>query len=66
MRLAAQLRGHFALGHPLRVIFEAPTVAELAERIVAQRALGLDGDELDRLLAEIESGPDHVSDWGTP
>ena len=56
MRLAARVREHFALDRPLRVIFEAPTVAELAERIVAQRASGLDGEELDRLLAEIESG----------
>jgi amino acid adenylation domain-containing protein/non-ribosomal peptide synthase protein (TIGR01720 family) len=56
MRLAARVREHFALDRPLRVIFEAPTVAELAERIVAQRVGGLDGNELDRLLADIESG----------
>ncbi|MER5733127.1 amino acid adenylation domain-containing protein [Streptomyces sp. NPDC002138] len=54
-RFAARVRETCRVEVPLRVFYEAPTVAELALRIVQLQAEETDPDELLRLLAELEA-----------
>ncbi|MET9700740.1 amino acid adenylation domain-containing protein [Streptomyces sp. NPDC006529] len=54
-RFAARVRETCRVEVPLRVFYEAPTVAELALRIVQLQAEESDPDELLRLLAELEA-----------
>ena len=51
-RLRRALGGHI----PLRTLFEAPTVAELALAVVQSQAAATTPDELERMLAEIQEG----------
>jgi acyl transferase domain-containing protein len=53
-RLIAQLEEQFQIDLPLRVLFEVPTVAELAPAIVARQAEQIDDDALAQALAEIK------------
>jgi acyl transferase domain-containing protein/acyl carrier protein len=53
-QLVSRLRSAFGLDFPLRDLFESPTVAEMAERIVQLKAAQSDADELEQLLAELE------------
>jgi acyl transferase domain-containing protein len=53
-QLVSRLRSAFGVDLPLRDLFESPTVAEMAERIVQLTAAQSDADELVQLLAELE------------
>ncbi|OYP10562.1 hypothetical protein CFC35_40930 [Streptomyces sp. FBKL.4005] len=52
-QLVTRVRTEFAVDVSLRGFFEAPTVAALAEQILALQAAALDEAELDSLLAEL-------------
>ncbi|MFJ7209114.1 amino acid adenylation domain-containing protein [Streptomyces sp. NPDC098789] len=54
-RFAARVRETCRVEVPLRVFYEAPTVAELALRVVQLQAEESDPEELLRLLAELEA-----------
>ncbi|MFJ5679584.1 amino acid adenylation domain-containing protein [Streptomyces sp. NPDC093097] len=54
-RFAARVRESCQVEVPLRVFYEAPTVAELALRVVQLQAQGTDPDDLAELLAELEA-----------
>ncbi|MEV7602210.1 amino acid adenylation domain-containing protein [Kitasatospora sp. NPDC089797] len=54
-RFAARVREACRVEMPLRVFYEAPTVAELALRVVQLQAEETDPDDLAALLAELEA-----------
>ncbi|MFJ3794144.1 amino acid adenylation domain-containing protein [Kitasatospora sp. NPDC090091] len=54
-RFAARVREACQVEVPLRVFYEAPTVAELALRVVQLQAEGTDPEDLAQLLAELEA-----------
>jgi aryl carrier-like protein len=55
MRLLARLRIAFRVDVPLRALFEAPRLAELATLIVCGQARQADPDEIARVLREIHA-----------
>lgn len=57
-RLMARVRRDFELEVPLRVLFERPTVATMAEAIVELQLQQSTPEDIDRLLAEIEGMSD--------
>ena len=60
-RLMARVRREFELEVPLRVLFERPTVASMAEAIVQLQLQQNTPEDIDRLLAEIEGLSDTES-----
>jgi hypothetical protein len=46
---------HFQLDLPVQLLFDSPTVAEMAVVIANSEAGKFDQDELERVLAELES-----------
>jgi amino acid adenylation domain-containing protein len=54
-QVMARVRGAFQVDVPLRVLFEKPTIGELATTIAGQRVVELDGEEFSSTLAELES-----------
>jgi len=55
-QVVSRLRRTFGVKIPLRTLFEAPSVAELALAIVQSQAAAASPDDLERLLADIEGG----------
>jgi acyl carrier protein len=53
LQLISRLRDAFGIDLPLDVLFEAPSVAELADLILRRLGEGTDATELDAALAEI-------------
>jgi acyl transferase domain-containing protein len=54
-RLMARLREEFAVELSMERLFESPTVAGVAAAVVSARAAAAAGDDLVRLLAEVQS-----------
>jgi acyl carrier protein len=57
-RLLSRVREIFNLEVPLRALFETPTISTLALTIMQTQASQLDGDEMERLLTELEQLPE--------
>jgi len=55
-QLLSRVNETFSVKLPLRDLFEAPTVAEMAVLVVQKEAEGADADELARLLDEVRRG----------
>jgi acyl carrier protein len=56
-RVIARIDYAFAIQLPLQAIFEAPTVADLAENVMQKGMMQVEDDELRRLMAEVEELP---------
>ena len=50
----SRLREVFSLDFPLRYLFENPTIAELAQKVIEQQIEQAENDELSRILAEVD------------
>jgi acyl carrier protein len=61
-QLITRVRSELQVDIPLRHLFDAPTIAQLAIRIVEQRAEQLDEAELEQLLAELDELSDDDQD----
>jgi acyl carrier protein len=53
-QVISRIDAAFAVNLPLRRIFESPTVAQLAIVIVQTQAEQVDGEELSRILEEVQ------------
>nr|WP_282453060.1 phosphopantetheine-binding protein [Brasilonema octagenarum] len=53
-QVISRLREAFCLDFPLRYLFENPTIAELAPKIIEQQIEQAENDELTRILGEVE------------
>ena len=61
-RLLVRVRERFSLDLGLRVLFEGPTAAQLADALLAARAEEVEDTDMDRLLAEVEGlSPDELA-----
>ncbi|HEX5709540.1 MAG TPA: SDR family oxidoreductase [Pyrinomonadaceae bacterium] len=57
VRVISRVRRHFKVSLPVSVLFEAPTIAELAEAILIKRTQHLDEAALASLLGSLEQPP---------
>ncbi|MBP5974299.1 amino acid adenylation domain-containing protein [Brasilonema sp. CT11] len=53
-QVVSRLREVFSLDFPLRYVFENPTIAELAQKVIDQQIEQAENDELTQLLGEVE------------
>jgi amino acid adenylation domain-containing protein len=53
-RLASQIRGELSVELPLKIMFENPTIGQLAVEIAAEQLRALDEAEADSILGEIQ------------
>jgi amino acid adenylation domain-containing protein len=53
-QVISRLREVFSLDFPLRYLFENPTIAELAQKVIEQQIEQVKNDELARILAEVD------------
>ncbi|HLZ59624.1 MAG TPA: amino acid adenylation domain-containing protein, partial [Ktedonosporobacter sp.] len=53
-QIASQVREAFQMDFPLRVLFEAPTIAELAEKIIQRELAQADAETLALLLQQLQ------------
>jgi acyl carrier protein len=56
-RVVARIRETIGVEIPLRRVYEAPTIAELASEVVSAMLVN-EADDLEALLAELEEAPD--------
>jgi acyl carrier protein len=54
-RVVSQVIKHFQVQLPLKSLFESPTIAEMARVITEHQAKKLNEQELENLLADLES-----------
>jgi amino acid adenylation domain-containing protein len=57
-RVISRVIQTFELELPVKALFDAPTIAEMARVIAAHQGSRINNDTLDRMLAEIEAMPD--------
>ena len=55
----ARVNRVFGRALPLRVLFEHPSVAALAEHLIDEQVDGVDGDVLARIMDEVDGLSDH-------
>ena len=60
MQLLSRVQKHFQVQVQLQPLFEDPTIAQLADLILAEQLQQTDPDLLEQLLAELEELPDEV------
>ncbi|MBW4592862.1 MAG: amino acid adenylation domain-containing protein [Brasilonema angustatum HA4187-MV1] len=53
-QVISRLREAFSLDFPLRYLFENPTIAELAQKVIAQQIEQAENDELTQILGDVE------------
>ncbi|MBW4629698.1 MAG: amino acid adenylation domain-containing protein [Brasilonema octagenarum HA4186-MV1] len=53
-QVISRLREAFCLDFPLRYLFENPTIAELAQKIIEEQIEQAENDDLTRILGEVE------------
>ena len=54
IEVISQLREAFSLDFPLRYLFENPTIAELAQKVIAQQIEQAENDALAQILEEVD------------
>lgn len=53
-QVISRLREVFSLDFSLRYLFENPTIAELAQKVIEQQIEQVENDDLARILAEVD------------
>jgi len=62
-QIVSRIRESLDMELPLNIIFETPTVADLAFYLIEQEALGADEDLLEALLDELEGNEEDANEF---